>query len=366
MNLDIVIFGLSITSSWGNGHASTYRALVKALARRGHRVTFLERDVPWYREHRDLENPDYCAVELYQDLPDVARRFGGRAAEADMVIVGSYVPDGIVLGDWATTRARGVTAFYDIDTPVTLSKLEAGGTDYISAALIPRFDLFLSFTGGPTLRWIEERYGSPRARPLYCAADLDFHAPSVVQNRWELGYLGTYSADRHPALQRLLVEPARQRPDGAFVVAGAQYPDDILWPANVARFDHLTLAEHSSFYGAQRFTLNVTRADMATRGYSPSVRLFEAAACGVPIISDRWPGLDTFFTSGTEILVADDTRDVTEILANVTEERRRAIAMAARKRLLASHTADRRAKDLEDYYQDARSDATVAIKEVVA
>jgi spore maturation protein CgeB len=365
MNLNIVVFGLSITSSWGNGHASTYRALIKALARRGHRVTFLERDVPWYRPHRDLRDPSYCRIELYRDLADVAR-FAPLVSEADLVIQGSYVPDGIVLAEWLTSHAQGITAFYDIDTPVTLAKLDCGQVDYIAAHLIPRFDLFLSFTGGPTLRHIEDHYGSARARALYCAADLDFHAPAESDNRWALGYLGTYSADRDAVLNELLVRPAARFPQWRFAVAGAQYPDDRCWPANIEHFEHVAPAGHAAFYAAQRFTLNVTRADMVARGYSPSVRLFEAAACGTPIISDHWPGIETFFVPDDEILIAEDAGDVIRMLSGISEERRQAIAAAARKRLLRSHTAEHRAKDLEQFYLEALDDAGADVDEVVA
>jgi spore maturation protein CgeB len=365
MNLNIVVFGLSITSSWGNGHASTYRALIKGLARRGHRVTFFERDVPWYRRHRDLRDASYCEIQLYRNLIELAR-FEPQVREADLVLQGSYVPDGIVLAEWITARARGITAFYDIDTPVTLAKLDAGGIEYIAAHLIPRFDLFLSFTGGPTLRHVERDYGSPRARALYCAADLDVHASVAPHDRWALGYLGTYSADRDLALSELLMKPAMQLPRQRFVIAGAQYPRERSWPANIEHFEHVPPAEHAGFYAAQRFTLNVTRADMVTRGYSPSVRLFEAAACGTPIISDRWPGLETFFTPDEEILIADDAGDVGRILSETSEERRRDMAARARKRLLASHTADHRAKDLEQFYLEALEDVGAEAEEVVA
>jgi spore maturation protein CgeB len=366
MSLNIVIFGLSITSSWGNGHASTYRALVKALAERGHRVTFLERDVPWYREHRDLHAPGYCKVELYSGLAEAGRRFAKLVAEADLAILGSYVPSGIAIGDWLTRQARGVTAFYDIDTPVTLAGLAEAGVDYISASLIPRFDLYLSFTGGPTLRVVEHQFGSPRARALFCAADLELHAPVVTTTRWDLGYLGTYSDDRHPVLKRMLLEPAREAPDKRFVVAGAQYPDRVEWPSNVARLHHVPPDDHATFYCAQRYTLNITRADMVERGFSPSVRLFEAAACDVPVISDRWPGLETLFIPGQEILVADSSREVLEIVTQMPEERRRAIASAARKRVLHDHTAAHRAKDLENYYREVLAAKPVDAKEVVA
>jgi spore maturation protein CgeB len=365
MNLDIVVFGLSITSSWGNGHASTYRSLIKALASRGHRITFIERDMPWYRPHRDVRDPSYCRVELYRDLGELAR-YAPLVRDADLVVQGSYVPDGIVLAEWITSYARGVTAFYDIDTPVTLAKLDSGGVDYIAAHQIPRFDLFLSFTGGPTLRHIEERYGSSRARALYCAADLDFHAPAEADDQWALGYLGTYSADRDAALNELLVKPATQFSEWRFVVAGAQYPDELRWPANIERLEHIAPAGHAAFYAAQRFTLNVTRVDMVKRGYSPSVRLFEAAACGTPIISDHWPGIETFFAPDDEILIAKDSGDVARMLSGIADERRRAIATAARKRLRRSHTADHRAKDLEQFYLEALDHADADADEVVA
>ena len=353
MKLDIVIFGLSITSSWGNGHATTYRGLVKALAERGHSVTFLERDVPWYADHRDLPSPPYCDTQLYSSLKEVPQRFGQAVADADLVIIGSYVPTGAVLGDWLTSHARGITAFYDIDTPVTLAKLESGDTDYITPALIPRFDLYLSFTGGPVLKTIEEQYGSRHAVPLYCAVDPAIHAPADVAVDAALGYLGTYSPDRQPSVERMLIEPARAAPESRFLVAGAQYPGDVIWPGNVEYIEHLPPSEHPAFYCRQRYTLNVTRADMIAVGYSPSVRLFEAAACGVPIISDNWSGLDTLFTPGKDIFTAAGTNDIVEILNEVPEERRKAIAAAARRCVLQNHTAQHRAQQLETYYREA-------------
>ncbi|UWU71739.1 glycosyltransferase [Bradyrhizobium sp. NC92] len=352
MNLSIVAIGLSVTSSWGNGHATTYRALIEALARRGHSVTFLERDVPWYRDHRDLTKPAAWTVELYQSLKDVPRQFGKLIRDADLVIIGSYVPDGIAIAEWTTTHARGVTAFYDIDTPVTLARLEQG-LDYLSAAMIPRFDLYLSFTGGPVPGMIEQSYGSPLARVLYCSADAETYAPKQAQPKWALGYLGTYSEDRQPVLDELLLAPARTLPSDQFVVAGAQYPDDIAWPANVARIEHLSPKQHPEFYAAQRFTLNATRADMKALGFSPSVRLFEAAACGTPVISDRWPGIETIFAPSKEILLATSPREVVEILRDMPEQQRRTIAHNARRRVLADHTPDHRARQLETYYAEA-------------
>jgi spore maturation protein CgeB len=353
MTLNIVVMGLSITSSWGNGHATTYRALTRALSDLGHQVTFLERDVPWYREHRDLENPEYCQVGLYGSLPELARRYSVAVREADLVVLGSYVPDGIAIGEWLTSGATGVTAFYDIDTPVTLAGLDNGTVDYISAGLIPRFDLYLSFSGGPALGLVEDLYGSPMARALYCSADLKLHAATKARPKWSLGYIGTYSEDRQPLLDSLLLTPARQLPTERFAVAGPKYPATIRWPENVAHMAHLPPGEHPGFYCSQRYTLNVTRSDMKSLGFSPSVRLFEAAACGTPLISDAWPGIETIFAPGSEILVASDPRDVIQILNEIPDERRLTIASNARARVLREHTPAHRARQLENYYQEA-------------
>src|SRR3954463_1046346 len=319
MNLNIVVIGLSVTSSWGNGHATTYRALLGALARLGHRITFLERDQPWYRTNRDLVRPLDWQVKLYNKPQDIPARFGKLIAEADLVIIGSYVPDGVAIAEWVTAHAQGLTAFYDIDTPVTLAELEKATSPYITAAMIPRFDLYLSFSGGPVPGMIEDLYGSPMARALYCSADPKTHKPQAKPAKWTLGYLGTFSKDRQSQLEDLLLTPARQLAEHRFAVAGSQYPPALAWPGNVERIEHLSPQRHSTFYSEQQFTLNVTRADMRTLGFSPSVRLFEAAACGVPIISDRWPGLETIFRPGSEILLASTPGEVIQILRDMPE-----------------------------------------------
>jgi spore maturation protein CgeB len=345
--LSITVLGLSITSSWGNGHATTWRALLKALAARGHAITFLERDVPWYRAHRDLPQASWCQIGLYRDLADLRRRFAGSVAEADVVVVGSYVPEGVDVGHWVQATAAAVTVFYDIDTPVTLAKLARGDHEYLAPDLIPRFDLYLSFAGGPSLARLEQVYGARRARALYCAVDPAAYRPLGLPERHALGYLGTYSDDRQPALERLLIEPARALPEERFVVAGPQYPDDLSWPANVLRHDHVPPEWHAAFYGQLRFALNVTRTDMVGAGWSPSVRLFEAAACGVPIISDDWPGLDELLEPGREILIARHTADVVRYLSEIGPDQRSQIAAAGRERVLARHTAAHRAFEFE-------------------
>lgn len=351
--MKLVVLGLSITSSWGNGHATTYRGLLREMTRRGHEVLFLEQDTPWYAAHRDLPNPVFCATRLYRDLDELQAKFARAVADADAVVLGSYVPSGVAVGEWLMATATGLTAFYDIDTPVTLAKLGRGEHEYLSPDLIPRFDLYLSFTGGPTLNRLEDEFGAQAARALYCSVDERHYRPVATAERWDLGYIGTYSEDRQAKLDGLLLNPADDLPARRFAVAGPLYPETIRWPANVTRLEHLAPPEHPSFYAAQRFTLNITRTDMIAAGWSPSVRLFEAASCGVPIISDPWPGLDELFQPGVEILLAETGEEVARLLVDMPDESRLALAAAARQRVLSAHSSAARAVELDGCLQEA-------------
>lgn len=344
--LRVVVLGLSLSSSWGNGHATTFRALLKAFAERGHDILFLERDVPWYASNRDLKDPDFCRLEFYSSLEDL-RRYRDVIADADAVMVGSYVPEGVAVGQWVQQTAKGVVAFYDIDTPVTLAKLERGDYEYLTPVLIRDYDVYFSFTGGHTLDYLMDHYGSPAARALYCSVDPKAYPALDREKRWDLSYLGTYSPDRQPTLERLLVEPARRAPHLRFVVAGPQYPADIAWPSNVERIDHVPPGDHPAFYAQSRYTLNVTRADMIRAGYSPSVRLFEAAACGTPIISDIWDGIETLLEPGQDIVLAKEADEVLDVLDKWPEIRRKTMGASAQKRILAEHTAAHRAASME-------------------
>jgi spore maturation protein CgeB len=347
--LKIVILGLSITSSWGNGHAITYRGLVSELGKRGHDVLFLERDAPWYAAHRDLPQIQHGRIAIYSSLDELQSRYERAVRDADCVIVGSFVPDGIAVGSWVVKTAKRLSAFYDIDTPVTLADVERETCTYLNRKLIAQYGLYLSFTGGPLLRRIEKAFHSPCARVLYCSIDPASYFPEPQDPCWDIGYLGTYSADRQPLLEKLLLEPAKKLKGHRFVVAGPQYPDGIQWPENVSRVAHLPPDQHRTFYNAQRFTLNLTRADMIKAGYSPSIRLFESAACGTPIITDYWDGLESIFTPGMEVLLAHDTDDILRILRDTGDATRQNIGMNARRRVLREHTAAHRAESLEQY-----------------
>lgn len=353
----VTILGLSITSSWGNGHATNYRALARALCEAGDEVTFLEREQPWYAEHRDLANPRWCRTIVYDSLDELRTQHVDEIAGAELVVVGSFVPDGAQVVDWVLEEAVGTVAFYDIDTPVTLSKLRAADPEYLRAEQVERFDLYLSFTAGSALDALSSEFAARRPEAFYCFVDPQSYPPLELPVRWRLNYLGTYSAGRQAALEALLFEPARRLPGRRFAVAGPMYPPEVQWPANVEWTAHLPPAEHPRFYGSAAFTLNLTRQEMRAVGYAPSVRMFEAAACGVPIISDRWEGIETIFEPGEEILLAETPEDVIRILEDTPVAERGRIGEAARRRVLAEHTAKRRAEQLHRLVREAESEA---------
>ncbi|HEU4566089.1 MAG TPA: glycosyltransferase [Gemmatimonadaceae bacterium] len=346
--MKIVVFGLSMSSSWGNGHATLWRGLQRALARAGHLLVFFERDVPYYADHRDLTELAGGELRLYGAWEEALPAARAHLADADVAMVTSYCPDALAATELVLDSRVPVRAFYDLDTPVTLDGLESGApVPYIGPRGLADFDLVLSFTGGAALDALRDRLGARRVAPLYGSVDPDVHRPVAPRDdfRADISYLGTYAADRQGALETLLIEPARRRPAGRFVIGGAQYPQEFPWTPNIFFVRHIPPYMHPAFYCSSRITLNITRRAMAEMGDCPSGRLFEAAACGVPIVSDWWEGLDRFFTPGEEILVARDTADVTDAL-DLGPDALASIAWAARERVLAEHTAERRAEEL--------------------
>ncbi|MFD1912766.1 CgeB family protein [Halodurantibacterium flavum] len=347
MTYDLVFVGLSLSSSWGNGHATTYRALLRGLHGAGQRVLFLERDVPWYAGNRDLAAPDFCDLALYDSVEGLIRDHAETMRSAGSVVIGSYVPEGQAVIDAVAALRPRQLCFYDIDTPVTMQLLRGGDETWLARRQVPVFDIYFSFAGGEVLDRLEREYGAGRAEALYCSVDADhYRRDGSGTPRWDMGYLGTYSDDRQPKLEALLLEPARQLPEMRFVVAGSQYPDGIDWPANVERIAHLPPADHPAFYRSQRFTLNVTRADMVAAGWSPSVRLFEAAACGTPIISDHWRGLDSLLPEDEAVLIARETDDVIRFLTTMDEAQRQRIADRAEAIIRDQHTGAARARQM--------------------
>jgi len=346
--MKLVIFGLTLSSSWGNGHATIWRGLCRTLHRLGHRVVFFERDVPYYSFNRDLMELPGTELRLYSDWDEILPLARREVEDADVAMVTSYCPDGIAATDLVLGSDRPQRVFYDLDTPVTLARLEAGEpVAYIGPRGLSGFDLVLSYTGGGALTELRERLGARRVAPLYGSVDPEVHRPSEPLSHYQadLSYLGTYAADRQPVLERLLLEPARRLRDRRFVIAGAQYPEDFPWEPNVWFVRQLPPADHPAFFASSPLTLNVTRADMARMGWCPSGRLFEAAACGTAVLSDTWEGLGDFFEPGREILLATTPEEAMAAISLPREDVAR-IARAARERALAAHTADQRAREM--------------------
>jgi spore maturation protein CgeB len=361
--MKIVIFGLTISSSWGNGHATLWRGLCRSLSEAGHRITFFERDVAYYAGTRDLhEMPGRGELILYADWHDVVPVAAREIRGADVAIVSSYCPDAIAAGALVLESAA-LSVFYDLDTPVTLSRRARGEANfYIGPRGLQDFDIVLSYTGGRALHALQEELGARRVAPLYGHVDPDWHRPAESREayRADLSYLGTYAQDRQAALETLFLEPARRLGDMRFLIGGALYPQDFPWGSNIYFVRHLPPGEHPAFFASSRATLNITRADMTRMGWCPSGRLFEAAACGAPILSDSWDGLDAFFAPGEELLVVSTPEDVLEALEAPDEDLKR-MARRARARVLAEHTSSNRAQELVAILEGARSQPDVSV-----
>ena len=363
-----LFFGLSITSSWGNGHATTYRALLAALAARGHSIRFYERDVEWYRENRDLPHPSFCELHIYDSWLDIAAEVRRELRACDVAIIGSYFPDARAAAA-ELFASNTISAFYDIDTPITVAALRtAGETTYLRAQDVPRFNIYFSFTGGPMLADLRDTFGARLAAPLYCSFDPAVYRPRPRSRRYacDLSYMGTYAPDRQPKLEEFLCRPAQQLAGCRFLIAGPQYPKTMRWPPNVRRIVHLNPRWHPLFYSSARITLNVTRRDMVHAGWSPSVRLFEAAACGATIASDNWPGLDSFLTPGREVLLLTESADMVRYLTQTDDAELSRVGDAARERVWAEHSSARRAIELEQWIERARSQPAAQMQQSAA
>lgn len=351
----LVIFGLTVSSSWGNGHATLWRGLCHALDRMGHEVVFFERDTPFYRSHRDLTEPTWGELRLFERWDEVLPYVRQHLADADVAVVTSYCPDALAATDAATEAGVPLRVFYDLDTPVTVERVRAGeAVDYISPHGLGAYDLVLSYTGGRALEELQTLLGARHVAPLYGFVDPEAHFPVAPDPAWraDLSYLGTFAEDRQATLEALFIEPARQLPHLRFFIGGAQYPANFPWTTNVFFVRHVAPARHPAFFCSSRLTLNVTRRAMRASGHCPSGRLFEAAACGVPILSDTWEGLDRFFRIGSEILVANTTDEAISALQLSDAELRR-IAHLARERVLGEHTAAHRVEELERLLNEA-------------
>lgn len=354
--MKLSFFGLTISSSWGNGHATPYRAIIRALHRLGHQIHFFEKDAPYYSSRRDFYSCDYCQLTIYSDWSSIRAQALAVAAESDAVITASFLPEGQRINDELLELTRPVHVFYDLDTPVTLCRMEQDGVEYLRRDQLSAFDLVLSFTGGRTLQVLKNKYGARMTRALYGCVDPDDYrrcAPGP-QFACDLSYMGTYSPDRQEKLNELLLEPARRNPHKQFLLAGSLYPWQWQWPLNVQRIEHVTPTDHARFYSSSRLTLNLTRNEMAIYGWCPSGRFFEAAACGTPLITDSWEGLNSFFDPQQDLRVVACAENVEDAL-QMPDSDLHAMAVRARQRTLDEHTGHVRAGQLLKYLDEAFS-----------
>ena len=345
--MQILFFGLTISSSWGNGHATPYRALIRALHDLNVEVVFYERDVPYYARHRDFSSHEDCELILYKDWETVRAIALRQARASDIVLTASYLPEGARISEELLGLEAPLHVFYDLDTPITLSRMQHGSIDYLRADLIPQFDLYLSFTGGAILRTLEQDFGARCTVPLYGCVDPDLYVRVERQQRFacDLSFMGTYAPDREEGIRELFLTAAERLPHQSFLLAGSMYPTTWAWPSGMTRVEHVAPSDHPALYSSSRATLNLTRREMARAGYCPSGRFFEASACGTPLLTDTWEGLDSFFDPQHELLVVQSTDDVVRALALPDAELKQ-IAARARERTLDEHTGYQRAKQL--------------------
>lgn len=359
--MKIAIFGLTLRSSWSNGHATLWRGLCKSLIKLGHEFVFFERDEPSYASTCDwpalppaMSNSQ---LTLYSDWSTVEATARRELADCDAAIVSSYCFDAQAATDAILSAGRPLALFYDLDTPVTLDTLRSGRqVNYVPTRGLRDFDLVLSYTGGAALEELRTDLGARRVRTLYGHVDPDVHRPTAAAAKYRaaLSCLGTCSADRHTMLEELFIAPARLRPAKKFLMAGARRPEHYSWSDNVDFVDYLPPQQHPAFFCSSRLTLNVTRQPMVRLGWCPTARLFEAAACGAAVISDEWCGLDDFYTPGEQILVARSSADILSAL-DLSDARLQQIGRDARERTLDEHTSLHRARQLIHYLEELRS-----------
>ena len=350
-SLKIAFFGSSLVSAYWNGAATYYRGLIRALHARGHTITFYEPDAYDRQAHRDMPDPDYCRVVVYagDGLAGVGEAVNSSRG-ADIIIKTSGVG---VFDEWLEAavldlkRPDNLVLFLDVDAPATLERVQANPADPFNA-LIPRYDLIVTYGGGDPVVNAYRQLGARECVPIYNALDPATHHPVPREPRFaaDLAFLGNRLPDREARVEAFFIEAAASLPDKQFLLGGNGWADKPL-PVNVQYLGHVYTRDHNAFNCSPRAVLNINRASMARFGFSPPTRVFEAAGAGACIISDAWAGIELFLEPGREVLVAEDGAAVADHLTSLSATRARAIGQAAYRRVLAEHTYAQRAAQLE-------------------
>ena len=353
--MKIAFFGSSIVSAYWNGAATYYRGIVKALNRMGHEVIFYEPDIYERQQHRDLEDPDYCRVVVYEKDEEILRNLLKQASEADVIIKASGVGafDEFLEREVAALKKDNkIVIFWDVDAPATLDRIEQDPQDPFND-LIPKYDLVLTYGGGEPVIAAYKRNGARKCVPIYNALDLDTHFPVEAEDKSQgcIAFLGNRLPDREERVEEFFIRPAEMHTDKTFLLDGSGWGDKPL-PPNIKYLGHVYTNEHNAFNCTPMAVLNISRDSMAKYGYSPATRVFEAAGAGACIITDHWEGIEYFFEPGSEILVVKNGEEVDKLLSELTPERAREIGMGAYKKVRSAHTYGHRADLLQSLIEE--------------
>jgi spore maturation protein CgeB len=346
----IAFFGSSLVSAYWNGAATYYRGLIRALSARGHEVTFFEPDALGRQQHRDMDDPDWARVVVYPAEEGAVLRALEEARSFDLIVKASGVGvfDGLLEAGVAEMRQPGsIVAFWDVDAPATLERVENDQADPLRA-LIPRFDVVFTYGGGRPVMRAYEALGARACVPVYNALDVSTHHPVPPEPRFaaDLAFIGNRLPDREARVEEFFLKPASLLPARRFLLGGSGWEGRSL-PASVRALGHVYTSDHNAINCSVRAVLNVNRASMARYGFSPPTRIFEAAGAGACVISDAWAGIELFLEPGREVLLAGNGEDVARRLDGLDPGRARAIGRAARRRMLAHHTYEHRIAEVE-------------------
>ena len=348
--MQIAFFGSSLVSAYWNGAATYYRGIIRALAMRGHRISFYEPDAYERQQHRDIPDPPWARVVVYPATQDgVCRALeSGRGADVIVKASGVGVFDEFLESAIADMkRSSNVVAFWDVDAPATLDRVHRNPDDPF-AALIARYDTIFTYGGGRPVISAYTQLGARQCIPIYNGLDPSTHHPVGADPRFEafLSFQGNRLPDRERRVEEFFLGPAAALPRMDFILGGAGWADKPM-PPNVKYLDHVYTCDHNAFNATPLAVLNVSRDSMARYGFSPATRVFEAAGAAACLITDAWEGIDLFLEPDIEVLVARDGAEVIETLLSLTPLRAAEIGQAAHRRVLAQHTYGHRAATVE-------------------
>jgi spore maturation protein CgeB len=349
--MKIAFYGSSLLSSYWNGAATYYRGLLRDLARRGHEITFYEPDAYDRQAHRDVDPPDWARVMVWPATEAMALRMSEEAASADVVVKASGVgvfDDLLLARVMAAARPDAIKIFWDVDAAATLDEMRAAGPAHPIRRALPSLDFVLTYGGGEPVVTAYHALGARACVPVYNALDPESHFPVPAESRFrsDLSLLANRLPDRERRIEQFFLEPALREPSRRFLLGGSGWDTRPL-PNHVKAIGHVPTRDHNAFNTSALAVLNVARDSMAAIGFSPATRVFEAAGAAACLITDAWEGIELFLRPDTEVLVARDGRDVADHLARLTPERARSIGEAARRRVLAEHTYERRGAEVD-------------------